>query len=101
MNPTQTGIAVAVALVVVLVVFIFPGLSPFKASTQINTQNTSTTMPTETQLQMTDEIAGTGATAVAGDIVMVNYIGSFTNGAVFDSNKDANGFTFALGAGQV
>ncbi|HEY4501330.1 MAG TPA: FKBP-type peptidyl-prolyl cis-trans isomerase [Candidatus Paceibacterota bacterium] len=103
MNPTQTGIAVAVALVVVLVVFTFPGLSPFKASTQINIQNTSTTMLAEsvTELQMTDKTMGTGASAAAGDSVTVNYIGAFTNGNVFDSNQDAAGFTFILGAGQV
>ena len=90
MNPTQTGIAVAVALVVVLVVFTFPGLSPFKASTQINIQNTSTTMLAEsvTELQMTDKTMGTGASAAAGDSVTVNYIGAFTNGNVFDSNQD-------------
>ena len=54
-----------------------------------------------TELQMTDKTMGTGASAAAGDSVTVNYIGAFTNGNVFDSNQDAAGFTFILGAGQV
>ncbi|MFA6502802.1 MAG: FKBP-type peptidyl-prolyl cis-trans isomerase [Candidatus Paceibacterota bacterium] len=111
MKPTQTGIAVALALVVVAMFFIFPGLSPFGQYTEessaditIDTQN-SNTMPTENpdQLQVTDEVVGTGAEAVAGDSVTVNYVGSLTNGTVFDAsaNHGSSGFTFNLGAGQV
>jgi len=106
MKPTQTGIAVALALVVVAVFFIFPGLSPFGQPEAVTTQpTTTTTMPTENtdQLQITDEVVGTGAEAAAGDSVTVQYVGSLTNGTVFDAsaNRGATGFTFALGAGQV
>jgi FKBP-type peptidyl-prolyl cis-trans isomerase len=117
MKPTQTGIAVALALVVIAVFFIFPGLSPFgqitaesnAAPTEITTTttqpSTTTTMPTQNadQLQVTDEVVGTGAEAVAGTNVTVNYVGSLTNGTVFDAsaNHGTTGFTFALGAGQV
>lgn len=118
MNPTQTGIAVALALAVVAVFFIFPGLSPFGspsvsvpsdtvATTTDTTNLATTTMPTETapvtSLQITDETVGTGAVAVAGDNVTVNYVGSLTNGTVFDAsaNHGTAGFTFSLGAGQV
>lgn len=114
MNPTQTGIATALALVVVITIFILPGLSPFRmspaspndaASDITNAQNASTTMPTEnvTELQVADETVGTGATAAAGDSVTVNYVGSLTNGTVFDAsaNHGTTGFTFTLGAGQV
>ena len=128
MQPTQTGIAVALALVVVIAFFIVPGLWPFPSSTpvaatdqtaanatsttdtaQITTQTTPTatmpTTPTEsaTQLSMKDVVVGTGAVAQAGDSVTVNYVGSLTNGTVFDAsaNHGTTGFTFNLGAGQV
>ncbi|MFZ2167936.1 MAG: FKBP-type peptidyl-prolyl cis-trans isomerase [Minisyncoccia bacterium] len=105
MKPTQTGIAVALALVVVVIMFIFPGLSPFGSSAEVTTNTQSATMPTENpdQLQVTDEVVGTGAEAAAGDVVTVNYVGSLTNGTVFDAsaNHGTTGFTFTLGVGQV
>ncbi len=116
MKPTQTGIAVALALAVIAVFFVFPGLSPFgqpttptesptATTTALTTQTASTTMPTDNsnQLQITDETVGTGAVAEPGDSVTVNYVGSLTNGTVFDAsaNHGTTGFTFNLGAGQV
>jgi FKBP-type peptidyl-prolyl cis-trans isomerase len=118
MQPTQTGIAVALALAVVIFFFVFGGMSFFATPTSpdetsleaaaanaTTNQTTSTTMPTEntTQLQITDEIIGTGAAAATGDSVTVNYVGSFTNGTIFDAsaNHGTTGFTFNLGAGQV
>jgi FKBP-type peptidyl-prolyl cis-trans isomerase FkpA len=49
-----------------------------------------------------DLVEGTGATAAAGDTVTVNYVGTFTNGAKFDSSYDRNQpYTFRIGAGEV
>lgn len=114
MQPTQTGIAVALALAVIIAFFVFPGLSPFgrtapaaapTAATTQTSSTTTTTMPTETTttLQVTDEVIGTGPVAVSGDVVTVNYVGSLTNGTIFDAsaNHGSTGFTFNLGAGQV
>jgi FKBP-type peptidyl-prolyl cis-trans isomerase len=117
MQPTQTGIAVALALAVVVFFFVFGGMSifteqtpPEAASPEFATttnQNQSAPMPIEnvTQLQMIDEIIGTGAAAVSGDTVTVNYVGSLTDGTIFDASakhpETAKGFTFNLGAGKV
>jgi FKBP-type peptidyl-prolyl cis-trans isomerase FkpA len=50
-----------------------------------------------TTLQIEDLRVGAGATAVAGDTLNVNYVGTFLNGTVFDSGA----YSFRLGAGAV
>ncbi|MGI9027968.1 MAG: FKBP-type peptidyl-prolyl cis-trans isomerase [Candidatus Saccharimonadales bacterium] len=53
-------------------------------------------------VESTDIVAGTGAEAVAGKSVTVNYVGTLKDGTKFDSSFDRNEpFTFNLGAGQV
>lgn len=48
-------------------------------------------------LQVEELTVGTGATAVAGDVVTVRYVGMFLDGRVFDPG--AQPITFQVGAG--
>lgn len=53
-------------------------------------------------LVIEDIVVGSGATAVSGDTLTVNYVGTFTNGQKFDASTDHGGpFTFRLGVGAV
>ncbi len=53
-------------------------------------------------LQITDEVVGSGAEAVAGKTISVNYLGTLTDGTKFDSSYDrGTPIEFTLGAGQV
>jgi FKBP-type peptidyl-prolyl cis-trans isomerase len=54
------------------------------------------------QLKIETLKPGAGDEAKAGKMVTVHYVGTLTNGSKFDSSRDRNeGFTFALGRGQV
>jgi FKBP-type peptidyl-prolyl cis-trans isomerase len=58
--------------------------------------------PINGTLVVEDLVVGTGATAVAGDTVSVNYLGTFTNGTKFDASADHGGpYSFRLGTGAV
>lgn len=71
----------------------------------VQTENTNTNkLKTKmTELKIEDSVVGGGTEAKAGDSVTVHYVGSLTNGTVFDASKNHgnDGFTFTLGAGQV
>jgi FKBP-type peptidyl-prolyl cis-trans isomerase FkpA len=61
-----------------------------------------------TQLQISDNLMGTGATAVAGNTLTVNYTGwlydataAQNRGKQFDTSTGRAPFSFKLGAGQV
>ena len=67
-------------------------------------QVTQTTKNMETtKLIIEDEKVGTGTEAKAGDSVTVQYVGTLTNGMVFDASRNhgEQGFTFMLGRGEV
>ncbi len=55
-----------------------------------------------TKLGITDVVVGTGAEAVNGKEVTVEYTGTLVDGTKFDSSKDhGKPFSFTLGVGQV
>jgi FKBP-type peptidyl-prolyl cis-trans isomerase len=56
---------------------------------------------TSSGVQYWDIVAGTGATAVSGKKVTVNYTGWLTSGRQFDTSIGKQPFQFKLGAGQV
>ncbi len=64
---------------------------------------TATSMQnSQDQLKIEDLKVGTGAEAVSGKKITVNYKGTLTDGTKFDSSYDRNEpFTFNLGAGEV
>jgi peptidylprolyl isomerase len=56
---------------------------------------------TASGLRITDQVIGSGAEAVAGKPVSVNYRGTLENGKEFDSSYGRGPFSFPLGAGRV
>ena len=56
---------------------------------------------TPSGLRITDIEIGSGAEAVAGQTVVVNYRGTLTDGREFDSSYGRGPFSFPLGAGRV
>lgn len=70
---------------------------PFEESTPEGTAVT-----TSSGLQYVDLLVGEGATAQAGQTVIVHYTGWLENGKKFDSSVDrGQPFSFPLGAGRV
>ena len=57
---------------------------------------------TPSGLQYEDEVVGGGAQPKKGQVVVVHYTGTLTDGTKFDSSRDRNEpFEFVLGLGQV
>jgi FKBP-type peptidyl-prolyl cis-trans isomerase len=99
----------AVGLVVISVVVLVFGLNKNKPVATLPTTTPSlTTFPSATiqpvmsELKIEDIKVGTGAEAVAGKLITVNYLGTLLDGTKFDSSYDrGTPFQFTLGAGEV
>lgn len=81
----------------------------FMKKDKVEVENSSLTTPTPSvsisaveELKIEDLAVGTGAEAVSGKKITVNYSGTLTNGVKFDSSYDRGiPFSFNLGAGEV
>jgi peptidylprolyl isomerase len=118
-SPGKKYFAVTIFLVVLIVAAGIYAFSTKKENNQVLQTPTpsatieATTEPTAsvsatknmdnvTELKIEDETLGTGAEAVTGKKVTVNYVGTLTDGTKFDSSYDRNQpFSFNLGAGEV
>ena len=58
----------------------------------------TSTSPSNGTLTKEDVVVGTGATLANGDTAVVTYVGSLTNGTVFDQNQIGYSFRFGVGA---
>lgn len=114
MNVTGTGIAVGLAVVIALGFLYFgPALfMPLESTEPAALEQTAATasmepflepgQPLPTDLVMRDVVVGTGAEAVPGTKVTVNYVGMLPGGTVFDASANhGQPFSFTLGAGDV
>jgi len=81
----------------------FGGGSNNKSASDTPTPAASNNSASSDKLEVTDVKVGTGAEAQTGNTLSVSYVGTLTNGTVFDSTAKDGGqpFSFKLGAGQV
>jgi FKBP-type peptidyl-prolyl cis-trans isomerase len=94
---------IGIALLVIASLFIFritdtmqPAVQPEPAKvTTMNTNNTK-------ELKTEDIKVGTGKEVKSGDTVIINYVGTLTDGTKFDSSYDhGKPFETQIGTGQV
>jgi len=76
-----------------------PKAAPKAGTTHAKAAGQMTATPSG--LQYRDMVVGKGAQPKDGDLVLVNYKGTFSNGKVFDSNEGKGPFKFHLGRGEV
>ena len=89
-----------IALIIGGVIIMNNGSASSKDDTTVSPSPTAAAVSKD--LKIEDETVGTGAEAVAGKSVTVNYKGTLTDGTQFDSSYSRNQpFSFTLGSGQV
>jgi len=101
MKRVLSGIVIAAVVVVVAL-----WLSSTRDTKTAETETANIIKPIDNtmagELKIEDVTVGTGTEAVAGKMVTVHYVGTFTSGEKFDSSRDrGTPFTFPLGAGRV
>ncbi|MGF1459877.1 MAG: FKBP-type peptidyl-prolyl cis-trans isomerase [Leptolyngbyaceae cyanobacterium] len=73
-----------------------------EAETTNDEPSEDTLVTTDSGLQYTDIVEGTGAMPQTGQRVTVHYTGTLQDGTKFDSSRDRNRpFSFTIGVGQV
>jgi len=86
---------------IIVAIIVIWAAAAYRPNTINSTSTPSTTMPNG--LKIEDVKVGAGAEAKSGDLVTVDYVGTLTDGTVFDASKNhgTTGFTFPLGQGNV
>ena|SRR5260221_247080 len=103
MKAIASGAIILIIIVILVLAFKSVKVENTQMDNQTPTPAPSASAEPVTQLKMDDEVIGTGAEAIAGKKVTVNYTGTLTDGTKFDSslNPGRTPFTFNLGAGEV
>lgn len=107
-NKYLIGFGGFILLIVLMVLLVFqsnkaPSIDGNPLDFNVNNAQTQpTAAPQITELTGQDLKVGTGSAVVAGDTILVHYIGAFMDGKAFDSSYQRNQpFSITVGAGQV
>lgn len=105
MRKLKRNEALAIGIGIPFVVFFFVVANLVGFGGSASTFDGSILQPgdvSEAEVGIQDVVVGEGASPQAGQVVTVHYVGSLTDGVVFDSSRDlGEPFRFIFGAGQV